>query len=340
MAFRTEKPAATTPQSLAPSAVGADDDCLVIGLINNMPDAALEATEAQFSKLLSAAAGNRSIRLRLSYLPEVRRSPEAQQYLRESYWPPQTLREVPLDALIVTGAEPLAPALAQEPYWASFIEMLDWAQVHTISSIWSCLAAHAAVQHLSGITRERLSQKCCGVYAHEVSAGHPLNEGLTAPLLTPQSRWNDLPVSKLRAAGYAVASQSAITGANVFTKQCASLLVFLQGHPEYESCTLLREYRRDVARFLSGQNTHYPVLPQGYFSESATVRLAEYQTQAIARRSSDWIAHFPFEAEARDLIHSWKLPSTILYANWLSYIERVRGNARKLARHRDDIITE
>jgi homoserine O-succinyltransferase len=37
---------------------------LVIGLINNMPDAALEATESQFATLLAAAAGAQEVRLR------------------------------------------------------------------------------------------------------------------------------------------------------------------------------------------------------------------------------------------------------------------------------------
>ena len=36
-------------------------DCVEIGLVNSMPDAALEATERQFAELLSAAAGERSI---------------------------------------------------------------------------------------------------------------------------------------------------------------------------------------------------------------------------------------------------------------------------------------
>ncbi len=36
----------------------AADDMLTIGLVNNMPDPALQATERQFMRLLTAAAGN------------------------------------------------------------------------------------------------------------------------------------------------------------------------------------------------------------------------------------------------------------------------------------------
>ena len=131
MPFSAEIPTAMTRQQrlLAASRPGAD--CLVIGLVNNMPDAALETTESQFSTLLAAAAGQREVRLRLTYLPEVTRGPEARRYLRESYWPLQALQDDPPDALIVTGAEPLAHALNQEPYWERFIDVLDRFNKHS-----------------------------------------------------------------------------------------------------------------------------------------------------------------------------------------------------------------
>ena len=48
--------------------------CIDIGLINNMPDAALDATVRQFRGLLAAAAEDVAIRLTLYTLPEVPRS--------------------------------------------------------------------------------------------------------------------------------------------------------------------------------------------------------------------------------------------------------------------------
>jgi len=38
-------------------------EAIEIALVNNMPDAALDATERQFRALLSAAAGGRDVRL-------------------------------------------------------------------------------------------------------------------------------------------------------------------------------------------------------------------------------------------------------------------------------------
>jgi homoserine O-succinyltransferase len=48
--------------------------CLTIGLINNMPDGALEATERQFISLLDSASDGIQIRLLLYALPGVPRS--------------------------------------------------------------------------------------------------------------------------------------------------------------------------------------------------------------------------------------------------------------------------
>jgi homoserine O-succinyltransferase len=40
-------------------------NCIEIGLVNNMPDAALEATERQFVELIRAATTDAVVRLRL-----------------------------------------------------------------------------------------------------------------------------------------------------------------------------------------------------------------------------------------------------------------------------------
>ena len=121
---------------------------LLIGLVNNMPDTALHATETQFQGLLQAAAGGREIRLRLSSFPELPRCGEARERVERCYWALDELLAAPLDALIVTGTEPRASRLTDEPYWQRSVELLAFAEQHTAASVWSCLAAHSAVLHL------------------------------------------------------------------------------------------------------------------------------------------------------------------------------------------------
>jgi homoserine O-succinyltransferase len=306
---------------------------IVIGLINNMPDSALEGTETQFNALLRVASGPLRVRLRYSSLPEVARGPAARARIEERYWALPDLLQRPLDALIVTGTEPRAGSLRAEPYWNRLVEILEFADAHTVSSIWSCLAAHAAVLHFDGIERRRRPQKLCGVYDHTILGGHPLTAGLVAPLRTPQSRWNELPLDTLVDAGYTIISQSPETGADSFVKAGRSLRVFFQGHPEYEDRTLLKEYQRDVGRFVSGQQNHYPTLPVGYFGVEARALLSEYEQQVVAGRRAEPLTAFPFTTVAASLVNSWSVPAARMYANWLNFVVSRKEGAREPARH-------
>jgi homoserine O-succinyltransferase/O-acetyltransferase len=305
---------------------------VVIGLVNNMPDAALHSTETQFAGLLQAAAGDEAVRLRLTSLPELPRSAEALEHIRRSYWPLAELLADGVDALIVTGTEPRAPVLRVEPYWQSFVELLAFARASTVASIWSCLAAHAVVLELDGIERQRLSEKRCGVYQHSILAGHALLAGVSAPLPMPHSRWNELPPAALRAAGYTLLSWSGETGADAFVREERSLLLFFQGHPEYENTTLLKEYRRDVGRYLNGQQAHYPTLPRGYLSAAATARLTEFREQALAQRTAALLESFPFTTVAAGLESTWRASAVAMYRNWLSFISARRTQSQRIDR--------
>jgi homoserine O-succinyltransferase/O-acetyltransferase len=298
---------------------------LVIGLVNNMPDTALETTATQFARLLSNAADSQHVRLRLSFLPEVPRGEAGREHLDSGiYWPIDTLLREPLDALIVTGMEPIAPLLSDEPYWERMGRLVQWAEANTTSSIWSCLAAHAAVEHLDGVRRRRLESKRSGVFAHTSRSGEPLLEGVSTPVRTPHSRWNELPVEQLRSAGYTIVTSSPETGADMFVKRSRSLLVFFQGHPEYDETTLLREYRRDVGRFLRGQQSRYPALPQGYFPPAARELLSAFEQRVATAPCADLLSQFPTAAIADTLRNSWGAGAAHIYRNWLAQLVDAR----------------
>src|ERR1700709_2028528 len=77
---------------------------LTIGLVNNMPDAALQATERQFMSLLTAAAGNTRVRFHCFSLPSVNRSQPAKSRINRKYPDTAELGPLPIDGLVVTGA--------------------------------------------------------------------------------------------------------------------------------------------------------------------------------------------------------------------------------------------
>jgi homoserine O-succinyltransferase/O-acetyltransferase len=308
------------PQTRSGAARWSAPGQIVVGLVNNMPDSALEATAAQFSRLLRAAAGPLQVQLRFCYLPEVPRAPDVREHVSRAYWHIDEVLDGSLDGLIVTGMEPKAAHLTEEPYWGRFEQLLEWAETHTFSSIWSCLAAHAAAQKLDGIERRRLGEKLFGVFDHDVLRGHPLVQGVGVPFPTPHSRWNELPVAALRAAGYTIITSSPETGADLVAKQSRSLLVFFQGHPEYEETTLLKEYRRDVGRFLRGQQPSYPGEPRGYFSAQASALLEDFRRRALAAPAAELLTSFPMDAVSSCLQNTWGAAAVGIYRNWLSLI--------------------
>ena len=309
-----------------------DASCLEIGLINNMPDAALEATERQFLALLAAAADDIVVRLTPYALPDVPRAEWGRRHVNSFYSGIGDLWDRQLDGLIVTGTEPRGSDLRAEPYWGSLTRVLEWAECHTHSTVWSCLAAHATVLHLDGIGRRALSDKRFGVFECARVADHPLTAGVPSRLSMPHSRWNDIPEEALTASGYRVLTRSTEAGVDAFVKQRQSLFVFFQGHPEYEATTLLLEYRRDLGRFLRGERETYPRLPRGYFDDETVETLIALRARALSDRREELIEEFPTARLAGRVANTWRSAAARLYRNWLVYL--CVQKARRLERER------
>lgn len=313
-------------------------NCLTVGLVNNMPDAACEATERQFLDLLRAAAGTTIVRLKLFAIADVPRADETRRALAARYRDLTELLDTPLDGLIVTGTEPRAPNLSDEPYWAALSRLIDWSRDNTSSTIWSCLAAHAAVLHADGIVRQPLEAKLSGVFACEAAIDHPLLAGSGGRLKIPHSRLNDLPEPALRSAGYRVLSRSDAAGVDLFVKEQdeTSMFVLFQGHPEYDADSLLREYRRDVGRFLRGERTSYPQAPQHYFSSAAMLLVDDFRVRAINERRGDLVGDFPIETLANDIENTWRDAAVGVYRNWINYLKDRKRDRKSLALIEDD----
>jgi homoserine O-succinyltransferase/O-acetyltransferase len=296
----------------------ATEAVLTIGLINNMPDPALQATERQFTRLLQAAAGNRRIHLHCFSLPSVKRSPQARALMAGRYTDIADLGRLPLDGVIVTGAEPIAPTLPEEPFWKDLTDVIDWAEANTRSAIWSCLAAHAAVLHLDGIERQRLTQKCSGVYDCHKVADDWLMKDIRSPLKIAHSRLNELRKADLAAHRYQLLTESPEAGVDIFAKRLRSHFVFFQGHPEYDALSLQREYLRDITRYLARQRDSFPAFPSGYFDAETEHKLGHYQKRASAERQIPLSVELPHLALRSDLATG--VAASAIFGNWLEYL--------------------
>lgn len=292
--------------------------CLNIIFVNNMPDAAFEDTEMQFLGLLSGASKKINIRVQLYALPGVPRGERTRSYLDQNYHQFQELLGRRFDGAIVTGTEPKQADLRQEPYWGELAAVLDWAEENTSSTILSCLAAHAGALRSDGITRTPLDNKRFGVFEDARVTQHTLTERLSDPIRIPHSRWNELREDALVSCGYEILTKSPDAGVDLFVKQKKrSLFVHFQGHPEYGERTLLKEYRRDIKRYLRQERQTYPLVPVRYFNEYGNKLLENFHRRATTDRREEIIESFPESDLAYTLQNHWREPATRIYANWL-----------------------
>jgi homoserine O-succinyltransferase len=297
---------------------------LHIGLVNNIGDEAMIATEHQFLALLEAAAEDMLVHVTLYALPEVERKSCGQRRANDFYSGIEQLWEQPPelspDGLIVTGREPRTPDLRHEAYWPSFTRVLAWTQEHARSAVWSCLAAHAAVLALDGIERERSQHKHFGIFSCRQTASHTLLAGAPPSLRVPHSRWNGVSADKLAAKGYQVLTRTSDGGADTFVKQDKGLSVFFQGHPEYQAETLMGEYQRNVGRYLKGAKETYPLLPLDYFEEETERALEEVEAKARASRHEKFLGEVSAVLSGVQIHNTWRSTAVLIYRNWLMHL--------------------
>jgi homoserine O-succinyltransferase len=175
--------------------------------------------------------------------------------------------------------------------------------------------------------RHRAEEKFSGVYAFERNLDDWLVRGADPMVTTPHSRYNGLARSELERSGYQISSWSESVGVNVFWRREPSHFVFMQGHPEYDAKTLLREYRRDVIRFLAGERDAYPRVPENYFTLRTEARLERFKARAVGRGREGHEEALDEILTAEDLEIGWAADSARLYHNLLAPVVREKGRA-------------
>jgi homoserine O-succinyltransferase len=298
-----------------------------------MGDRALKVTARQFGDLVSKAAGDIDVRFRVFALRKTPRSPRALDYISAHYERANAAMDGDLDALIITGAQPQADRLSNEPYWEELAELIDWAKTNTASTILSCLAAHAGVLHLDGVERRPLSEKCTGLFAFEAQRAHPFvgKEGRTR--VTPHSRYNGLLQSDLEQAGYVVLTSSLNHGVDSFIKCFGSQFVFLQGHPEYDANSLAREYRRDMDLYLQGETDRIPSRPKDYFSAEAEAKLRAVESWTYKRCSRRQILDLSVIEALAPAKAIWRDAAVSFFRSWIEMVARSKDGSNAMHEH-------
>lgn len=305
---------------------------LHVGFLNMMPDAALEVTERQFLRLVGSSNQIAQFFVYPFTIPGLPRSGETQAYIDQYYVPFEELRQNGLDALIITGANVANPALDLEPFWEPLQEIINWASEHVTSVLCSCLATHAIVQALHCIERQRLPHKRWGVYTHRVTqADHPLLRDINTRFDVPHSRYNDVSRAQLEAAGFTILAEGDEGGVHMAVSPDQFRIVYLQGHPEYDRNSLLKEYKREVARFVDGERDDYPPHLDNCFSPEAAAIVDEYeQIVRTGLRQGTSIPLFPEQQIEPHLDNTWLDTGKSIVNNWLGMVYQLTNLDRKI----------
>ena len=295
---------------------------LHIGFLNMMPDAALVATERQFIRLVGNCNRIAQFYVYPFSLPGLPRGAETMEYIERYYCKFEDLQKQGLDALIITGANVANPSLEQEPFWEPLMEVVRWADKNVSSTLCSCLATHALLKYLYGIDRQPLPAKRWGVYNHRIAQpGHPLLRDINTRFDVPHSRHNEISKAQLEDAGLTVLVEGRAGGVHMAVSPDQFRMIYFQGHPEYDLNSLLKEYKREVSRYLAGELDAPPPFPEHYFSDEAA-GLADQFIEAAkqAQVKGEQLPDFA-EKELEPLLdNTWGDTAKAMVNNWLGLV--------------------
>ncbi len=304
---------------------------LHIGILNMMPDAALQSTERQFMRLVGSCNRIAQFYIHVFSFPEIPRGEVSQNHIDQYYASFDQLKQDGLDALIISGANPVQSDITQEPYWKPLAETVSWAKDNVCSVMCSCLATHAIVQQLWKLERYQLPAKRWGVYSNRVTNNaHPLTANINTRFDAPHSHVYEVSSEQFKQAGLIVLAESDVSNLHLGTSPDGFRFVFFQGHPEYDSVSLLKEYKREVVRFIKGERKEFPDYPENYFNDIATTLFKDYHQDVInAAGNYESLREFP-ETQAIPLMdNTWTDTGKAIFNEWLGLVYQLTNRDRR-----------
>lgn len=305
---------------------------LHIGFLNIMPDAALEATERQFFRLVGACNQIAQFHVHPFTIKGLPRNAAAQAHIDQYYETFEQLKLDGLDALIISGANVTHAHLQDEDFWQPLTEVFEWAKQNVTSILCSCLATHALIQFCYGIERTRLPGKRWGVYAHKViDRKHPLIAEINTRFDVPHSRFNEVFQKDLEHHGAKVLVASPEAGVHLAVSADGFRIVFFQGHPEYDAISLMKEYKREVSRYINRETDQYPPFPEHYFNTEAQAIFNTYARHVKnALNNKQAILPFPDQEIEPFLDNTWRDTAKAVFNNWLGKVYQITNQDRRL----------
>ena len=307
-----------------------------IGLLNMMPDAALEVTERQFLSLIGQSNEIVQFHTHLFTIPTLPRNDKAKKHIAQYYETFDQIKETGLDALIISGANVTRENLTEEPFWQPLGEVIDWAYDNVTSTLCSCLATHAVMELRYQQKRKRLDSKCWGVFDHHVTdRTHPLVRNINTRFQVPHSRFNEVNYQQFKENKLKVLVKSSQAGVHMATSPDGFRLILFQGHPEYDNISLLKEYKREIMRYQNNESTDYPPFPSNYFDLQSQAIFQEYrQRMENAQKGHNKhnpLPDFPETIVAKKIHNAWSDTTKSIFSNWTGLVYQLTNVDRRIA---------
>ena len=251
--------------------------------------------------------------------------------IRDSYESWESIQQNGLDALIISGANVTHANLSEEIFWDPLIKVIDWAEQNVTSTLCSCLTTHAVLQFRYGTQRRSLNQKMWGVFPHRVCDGeHPLVSDINTEFNVPHSRFNEVSPAQFRDVGLHVLVEGDVPGVQLAVSPDGFRMVFFQGHPEYDRISLMKEYKREVGRYINRHRETFPPFPENYFDSHCCALLDEYRVKVDeALNNNQPVPLFPEEYLVGRLQNTWHDSGEAIVGNWVGAVYQLTHTERR-----------
>jgi homoserine O-succinyltransferase len=259
---------------------------LRIGIVNLMPTTI--DTEIQLLRLL----GNSPLQIDITFLNMgshvSKNAPPG--HLEKFYISAEEIicMKIRFDGLIITGAPVETLPFEEVDYWEELTHIIDYSDTNVFSTLHICWGAQAGLYRRYNIPKKPLEKKIFGIFPHVVNEqNHFLFRGFDDEFLVPQSRHTECDRDAI-VADSRLTIQSETPEAGIFIVTARnSREVYVTGHMEYDTLTLDREYRRDLAK------GHSIEIPKNYYPGDDPSKIPQVR---------------------------WRAHANLFFDNWLNYV--------------------
>jgi homoserine O-succinyltransferase len=124
--------------------------------------------------------------------------------------------------------------------------------------------------------------------------------------------------------------ESDVAGVHLAVSEDRFRIVFFQGHPEYDTVSLLKEYKREVTRYVRGEREDFPPLIENYLGAASQAILEEHRERAIAaRQSGEPSPDVPESLIVPALDNTWHDTAEAVIDNWIGKVYQLTELDRK-----------